>query len=42
MSRSECFRLTRDAKERVQLMIGSLRQPWLLDVERVAPWQGGK
>jgi hypothetical protein len=42
MSTSECFRLTRDARERVQLMIGSLRQPWLLDVERVAPWQGGK
>jgi hypothetical protein len=41
-STAECFRLTRDAKERVQLMIGSLRQPWLLDTERAAPWQAGK
>jgi hypothetical protein len=37
-SAAECFQLTRDARESVQLMIGSLRQPGRLDLERVSPW----
>ena len=37
-SAAECFALTRDARESVQLMIEYLRRPDLLDVERVAPW----
>jgi len=37
-SASECFALTRDARESVRLMIRYLRRPDLLDVEWVAPW----
>ena len=37
-SASECFRLTRDVREAVQLMIDTLRRPDLLDVTRVSPW----
>jgi hypothetical protein len=37
-SASECFALTRDARESVRLMIGYLRRPDLLDVDWVAPW----
>lgn len=37
-SASECFALTRDARESVQLMIEYLRHPDLLDVDWVAPW----
>ena len=37
-SASECFRLTRDARETVQLMIDGLAQPGRLDLDRVAPW----
>ena len=37
-SASECFALTRDALESVQLMIEYLRRPDLLDVDWVAPW----
>ena len=37
-SASECFALTRDVREAVQLMIGYLRRPDLLDVDWVAPW----
>jgi hypothetical protein len=37
-SASECFALTRDARESVQLMIRYLRRPDLLDLERVSPW----
>jgi hypothetical protein len=38
-SASECYQLTRDARESVQLMITLLRRPELLDAERVAPWR---
>jgi hypothetical protein len=41
-SAGECFRLTRDARESVQLMIGSVRQRDRLDVEWVKPWQAGQ
>jgi hypothetical protein len=37
-SASECFALTRDVRGAVQLMIGYLRRPDLLDVDWVAPW----
>jgi len=37
----ECFRLTRDARDTVQLMIDSLEQPGLLDIARVSPWMPG-
>jgi hypothetical protein len=40
-SASECFRLTRDVRETVQLMIDTLEQPDLLDVARVSPWMTG-
>lgn len=40
-SASECFRLTRDARDAVQLMIDSLKEPGLLDVARVSPWMTG-
>jgi hypothetical protein len=36
----ECFRLTRDVRETVQLMIDTLQQPGLLDVAWVSPWVG--
>jgi hypothetical protein len=38
-SASECFQLTRDARESVQLMIGSVRQPDLLDLQWISPWR---
>lgn len=38
-SASECFQLTRDVRESVQLMIEYLRRPDLLDTGRVAPWR---
>ena len=41
-SAAECFRLTRDARESVQLMIGTVRQRDRLDVEWVKPWQAGR
>ncbi len=37
-SAAECFRLTRDARESVRLMISYLRRPDLLDADRVRPW----
>jgi hypothetical protein len=37
-SASECFALTRDARESVRLMISYLRRPDLLDVDWVSPW----
>jgi hypothetical protein len=37
-SAAECFQLTRDVQDTVQLMIASLRVPERLDQERVAPW----
>jgi hypothetical protein len=40
-SAAECFRLTRDARESVQLMIGTVRQRDRLDVEWVWPWRVG-
>jgi hypothetical protein len=39
-SASECFRLTRDARESVQIMIENLRRPDLLDTGWVSPWNG--
>jgi hypothetical protein len=38
-SAAECFGLTRDARESVQLMIGSVRQRDRLDAEWVKPWR---
>ena len=40
-SAAECFGLTRDARESVQLMIGTVRQRDRLDVEWVRPWRVG-
>jgi hypothetical protein len=37
-SAAECYGLTRDARESVQLMISYLRRPDLLDADYVAPW----
>jgi hypothetical protein len=37
-SAAECFALTRDARESVQLMIEYLRRPDLLDTAWVSPW----
>ena len=37
-STPECFALTRDARESVQLMIEYLQRPDLLDVDWVSPW----
>lgn len=37
-SAAQCFELTRDARDAVQLMIAELRQPDLLDTEWVSPW----
>src|SRR5262249_39650444 len=37
-SASQCFALTRDARQSVRLMVGYLRRPDLLDVDRVSPW----
>jgi hypothetical protein len=41
-SASECFALTRDVRESVQLMIGYLRRPDLLDVAWVSPWMAAQ
>ena len=38
-SAAECFRLTRDVRESVQLMMAYLRRPDLLDESWVAPWR---
>jgi hypothetical protein len=37
-SAAECFRMTRDVREAVRLMIDGLERPELLDVARVSPW----
>lgn len=37
-SAANCFRLTRDVQDAVQLMIDTLQQPALLDLARVSPW----
>ena len=37
-SAAQCFQLTRDAQETVQLMIAMLRAPERLDRDRTAPW----
>ena len=37
-SAAECFQLTRDVRDSVQLMIATLRAPERLDRDRVAPW----
>ena len=39
-SAAECFQLTRDVQDAVQLMIATLRAPERLDRDRVAPWLG--
>jgi hypothetical protein len=41
-SASECYALTRDVRESVQLMIEYLRRPDLLDVDRAAPWMAAE
>jgi hypothetical protein len=38
-SAAACFRLTRDARESVQLMMAYLRRPDRLDEDWVAPWR---
>jgi hypothetical protein len=37
-SAAECFRLTRDVRDAVRLMVDGLRTPGLLDADWVAPW----
>ena len=37
-SAAECFQLTRDVQDAVQLMIATLRAPERLDQDRAAPW----
>jgi hypothetical protein len=37
-SAAECFQLTRDVQDAVQLMLATLRAPERLDRERAAPW----
>ncbi len=37
-SSAECFRLTRDARETVLLMVELLREPGMLDADWVRPW----
>ena len=39
-SAAECFQLTRDVQDAVQLMIATLRAPGRLDRDRAAPWLG--
>ena len=39
-SAAECFQLTRDVQDAVQLMIATLRAPECLDHDLVAPWLG--
>jgi hypothetical protein len=41
-SAAECFQLTRDARESVRLMIGTVRQRDRLDAEWVKPWRVGQ
>jgi hypothetical protein len=41
-SAAECFALTRDARESVQLMIEYLRRPDLLDTDWVSPWMAAR
>jgi len=41
-SAAECFALTRDVRDAVQLMVGYLRRPDLLDVDWVAPWMAAQ
>ena len=38
-SAAQCFALTRDAREAVQVMIATLRQPERLDTEWTTPWR---
>jgi hypothetical protein len=38
-SAAQCFALTRDARESVQLMVEYLQRPDLLDLEWTAPWR---
>jgi hypothetical protein len=37
-SPTQCFDLTRDVRDAVQLMIEELRRPDLLDTDWVSPW----
>jgi len=39
-SAAECFQMTRDVQDAVQLMIATLRAPDRLDRDRAAPWLG--
>jgi hypothetical protein len=39
-SAAECFQLTRDVQDAIQLMIATLRAPDRLDRDRAAPWLG--
>jgi hypothetical protein len=39
-SAAECFQLTRDVQDAVQIMIATLRAPQSLDRDRAAPWLG--
>jgi hypothetical protein len=41
-SAAECFGLTRDVRDTVQLMISSLERPELLDAERASPWMAAR
>jgi hypothetical protein len=41
-SATQCFELTRDARDAVRLMIAELKRPDLLDTEWVAPWTDAK
>ena len=40
-SATQCFELTRDVRDAVQLMVAELRRPDLLDTEWVSPWTDG-
>ena len=41
-SAAECFQLTRDARESVQLMIGTVHQQDRLDLEWIEPWRASR
>jgi hypothetical protein len=41
-SAAECYQLTRDAQESVQLMIETVRQPDRLDLAWISPWRAGQ
>jgi hypothetical protein len=41
-SAAECYRLTRDVRDAVQLMIGSLERPERLDTDRASPWMAAR